>query len=139
MDGPFQPYDDDPQRCPHIGVAAREIAQIQQDRRVVEAWRVASHGPECRRLEASLDSMDDREHTLRSMIAATPPRSQQDAIIKLGLGLAEVTALHGRNGRNETVCLLAASFGYLTRDLGLEAYGFGEHAGPHLMAAARMT
>jgi hypothetical protein len=41
-----------------IVAAAREIAQIQQDRRVVEAWRVASHGRERRRLEASLE---DRE------------------------------------------------------------------------------
>jgi hypothetical protein len=58
-------------------------------------------------------------------------------MIQLALGLAEVTTMHsGGDDRNET---LAPAFGYLAHDLGLEAYGFGEHAGPYLMAAARMT
>jgi hypothetical protein len=60
-------------------------------------------------------------------------------MIQLALGLAEVTAMHsGEDDRNET---LAPAFGYLAHDLGFdpEVYGLGEHAGPHLMAAARMT
>jgi hypothetical protein len=121
-----------------IVAAAREIAQIQQDRQTVEARWTTSNGREQRRLQASLDSLDDQEQALRSLIAATPPRSRHDAVIQFALGMSEIAAVHGSDGRDETVRLLAAAFGYLARDLGLdpEAYGLGEYVGPHLMAAA---
>ena len=122
-----------------IVAAAREIAQIQQDRRTLETRWAASLGRECRRLQAGLDSLDEQERQLRSLIAATPPRSRHDAMIQFGLGLSEIAAVHGGDGRAETVRLLAAAFGYLARELGLdpEAYGLGEYVGPHLIAAAR--
>jgi hypothetical protein len=56
--------------------AAGEIAQIQQDRRVIEARWAASAGREHRRLEASLDGLDDQERALRDLIAATPPAAE---------------------------------------------------------------
>jgi hypothetical protein len=121
--------------------AAPYIAIIQPLRLVVEARWVASHGRERRRLETSLDSLDDRERALGDEIGATPPRSLRDATIQLALGLSEVEALHGGDGRNQPVHLLATAFGYLARDLGLdpEVYGLGEYSGPHLTAAVRMT
>lgn len=122
-----------------ILAAARKIAQIQRERRAVEARWGGALGDESNRLGANLDRLDDQEHALRNLIATTPPGSLHDATIQLALGLSETAVLHGGEGTIETADLLAAGFGYLARELGLdpETYGLSEYVGPYLTAATK--